>query len=202
MSVTDDGKSLKIRWSNDNHESTYDLAWLQSHAYNPRIEPPAPAKRPKKLWGASIADKLPIVQYDEVMSSEEGLAKWLENMDVYGIAFVDGTPPTPEATEALGRRVSFIRETHYGGFWDFTANLEHGDTAYTTLGLPAHTDTTYFSDPIGLQLFHLLEHRGTGGSSLYVDGFYVAEKLRKLHPWAYETLTTFPVTAHSAGDPT
>lgn len=67
-------------------------------------------------------------------------------------------PPTPTDTEALIRRIAFIRETHYGGFWDFTSDLAHGDTAYTDLALQAHTDTTYFTDPAGLQMFHLLSH--------------------------------------------
>ena len=31
-----------------------------------------------------------------------------------------------------------------GTFWDFTSDLAKGDTAYTTLALGAHTDTTYF----------------------------------------------------------
>jgi len=38
---------------------------------------------------------------------------------------------------------------HSGGFWDFTSDLGHGDTAYTDLALGAHTDTTYFTDPVG-----------------------------------------------------
>lgn len=66
--------------------------------------------------------------------------------DTYGFCLVSGIPGTPEATEALIRRIAFIRETHYGGFWDFTANLEHGDLAYSDVRLEAHTDTTYFSD--------------------------------------------------------
>lgn len=66
--------------------------------------------------------------------------------DVYGFCFIEGIPHTPEATEALIRRIAFIRETHYGGFWDFTANLEHGDLAYSEVRLEAHTDTTYFTD--------------------------------------------------------
>lgn len=31
-----------------------------------------------------------------------------------------------------------------GLFWDFTSDLAKGDTAYTTMALGAHTDTTYF----------------------------------------------------------
>ncbi|KAJ3293393.1 hypothetical protein HDU76_007046 [Blyttiomyces sp. JEL0837] len=141
------------------------------------------------------------VPYDDVMAGDSGLAKWLENIDTYGIGFVSGVPPTPEATEALGRRISFIRETHYGTFWDFTANNAHGDTAYTSIALPAHTDTTYFTDPIGLQLFQLLEHKGQGGKSLYVDGFHVAQELKSKNPHAYEILSKYRIPTHSAGDP-
>lgn len=31
-----------------------------------------------------------------------------------------------------------------GTFWDFTSDLAKGDTAYTTMALGAHTDTTYY----------------------------------------------------------
>lgn len=66
--------------------------------------------------------------------------------DIYGFCFVTGVPATPEATEALVRRIAFIRETHYGAFWDFAADLAHGDLAYSDVLLRAHTDTTYFND--------------------------------------------------------
>ena len=37
-----------------------------------------------------------------------------------------------------------------GTFWDFTSDLAKGDTAYTTLALGAHTDTTYFVCSVGV----------------------------------------------------
>jgi trimethyllysine dioxygenase len=44
--------------------------------------------------------------------------------------------------------------------------------AYTSLALGAHTDNTYFNEPAGLQMFHLLSHtEGEGGESLLVDGY-------------------------------
>jgi hypothetical protein len=36
------------------------------------------------------------------------------------------------------------RELADGGFYDFTADLNKGDMAYTNEALPAHTDNTYF----------------------------------------------------------
>ena len=88
-----------------------------------------------------------------------------------------------------------------GTFWDFTSDLSHSDTAYTTLALPAHTDTTYFTDPCGLQLFHLLSHTGgSGGASLLVDGFRCASILKDEDPEAYKTLSEFRVPSHCSGN--
>ncbi|KAG0294687.1 hypothetical protein BGZ98_001687 [Dissophora globulifera] len=86
------------------------------------------------------------------------------------------------------------------GFWDFTSDLGHGDTAYTDLALGAHTDTTYFTDPVGLQMLHLLHHDGEGGDSLLVDGFHCAKVLKEKHPQSYKTLSEIRVPSHSAGD--
>jgi trimethyllysine dioxygenase len=131
-------------------------------------------------------------------------------------------PATPEETETLIRRIAPIRDTHCmsspkkpvvwretkltipdGGFWDFTSNMSHGDLAYSTEGLPAHTDTTYFTDPAGLQIFHMLSHPppGEGGTSLLVDGFYAANLLRELSPTSYATLSRLRIPAHASGTP-
>jgi trimethyllysine dioxygenase len=68
------------------------------------------------------------------------------------------------------------------------------------MALPPHTDTTYFTHPVGLQFFHLLRHDGQGGEQSYVDGFRVALQLKEQAPWAFDLLTTLRVKAHSAGD--
>jgi len=74
--------------------------------------------------------------------------------------------------------------------------MSHGDLAYSTQALPAHTDTTYFTDPAGLQIFHQLHHDGDGGESLLVDGFYVASQLSKR---SYDTLTRLSIPSHASG---
>jgi len=193
---------LTVIWDNDEHKSVYDWAWLKNHSYNPPLQDKVDLSPQKPiLWDAEIAENPPIVQYEDAMSTQSGLAKWLQNIEVYGFSFVDGVPVSLEATEQLARRICFIRESHYAaGIWDFTSNLAHADTAYTDLALNAHTDTTYFSDPVGLQMFHKLEFDGTGGESLFVDGFKVAQSLKEKYPEAYETLSTLRIPTHSAGD--
>ncbi|KAI9840536.1 MAG: 26S proteasome regulatory subunit 6A [Sclerophora amabilis] len=119
----------------------------------------------------------------------------------HGFCYVEGCPVSPEKTQELLERIAFIRTTHYGGFWDFTSDLASKDTAYTSLGLGAHTDTAYFSDPAGLQMFHLLSHTdGEGGKSLLVDGYAAAQRLKEHAPGAYEMLSRIPVPYHSSGN--
>ncbi|KAI8803500.1 trimethyllysine dioxygenase [Cladochytrium replicatum] len=200
MTLSPDGNTVRINWTHGDHVSEYPLEWLREHSYDPPVRTQTALNRPKHLWGSELGHKLPTVCFEEVMKGEKGLGKWLELIDVYGIAFVDGVPASEEGTRTVTERIAFIRESHYGTLWSFTNDLEHGDTAYTDLALPAHTDTTYFTDPVGLQLFHVIEFEGTGGDSLYVDGFQVAQQLKETAPEHYDTLSRIPIPTHSAGD--
>lgn len=75
------------------------------------------------------------------------------------------------------------------------------DSAYTSLAPAAHTDNTYFTDPAGLQTFHILSHtNGSGGASLLVDGFRAAEILRSESPDAFQDLCSIKINAHSSGN--
>lgn len=133
---------------------------------------------------------------------------------------MDETPyDSPDATQKLLEHIAFIRVTHYGGFYDFIPDLAMADTAYTNLALPAHTDTTYFSDPAGLQAFHLLSHKAPppssepaasssgqngevlGGASLLVDGFNAARALRAQDPHAFRVLSSVRLPWHASGNP-
>ncbi|MCJ1350579.1 MAG: hypothetical protein MMC33_000560 [Icmadophila ericetorum] len=214
---------LPISASNGNpvgangHQSHYKWSWLRARidTKDPEAieyskfsifkESLALTNRRPSLWDYNIAVDPPTVEYEEVMHTDEGVAKWTSLIRQYGFSYISNTPPTPSATQSLLERIAFIRLTHYGGFWDFTSDLSLKDTAYTTLPLPAHTDTTYFTEPCRLQLFHLLSHTsgtesGIGGSSLLVDGFHAASILKCESPEAYQILSTYPVPAHASGN--
>lgn len=99
--VADDAQAqLTITWSHDNHQSILPLAWLRHHAYAPRLVK-KPETRRKVLWNASLAEALPVTKFEDVMTSDEGLAHWLYNLDVYGFGIVDGCPPTPDVSPSL-----------------------------------------------------------------------------------------------------
>jgi trimethyllysine dioxygenase len=140
------------------------------------------------------------VPYESVINGDEGVADWLRRVAVYGFCIVEGTPVTVEASRDLIRRVGYIRETIFGGFWDFQADLSRADTAYTNLELLPHTDGTYSHDAPGLQLLHCLAFDGTGGESTMVDGFRIADELRTDEPGHYDVLSSVVVPGQYIGD--
>jgi trimethyllysine dioxygenase len=114
---------------------------------------------------------------------------------------VEGIEATPVATENLLLSIGPIRNTHYGGFYDFTSDLSSKDTAYTSESLEPHTDNTYFTEAAGLQALHLLSHTdGEGGESSLVDGFMAATRLFEDDRAAYAMLSKNAVYAHASGN--
>ncbi|KAG6065559.1 hypothetical protein E4U32_007168 [Claviceps aff. humidiphila group G2b] len=166
------------------------------------------------LWSSSITDNLPKLDYDSVMDRTKvtGMMDLTNLIQTYGFVFVTDSPKTPEATEELLKAIGPIRNTHYGGFYDFVPDLAKADTAYTNQALAAHTDTTYFTDPVGLQAFHLLSHTPPpnktgeeeallGGQSLLVDGFHACAIMKREHPAEYKLLREVRIPWHASGNP-
>ncbi|WVQ75444.1 trimethyllysine dioxygenase [Cryptococcus sp. DSM 104548] len=200
-----DGQGLRVSWSTlEPHESFFPIEFLKRASYDPPI--PRIEQDERILWSSKIAASPPSVSYNGIMDSqveqsETSILKLLNKVHDFGFCFVTDVPATSEDTKALIENIAPIRHTHYGGFWSFTADLSHGDLAYSAEALPAHTDTTYFTDPAGLQIFHLLSHPppGTGGTTLLVDGFYTASLLSAIHPESYNTLSRLAIPAHASG---
>ncbi|KAM6911491.1 trimethyllysine dioxygenase, mitochondrial [Lycodopsis pacificus] len=182
---------LVLTWPGG-HVSKYDLSWLAENSYEAKKQSTV---QPRVLWNSDIYKNAnaPSAKWDTFMSSDEEVKKFLQNYLLYGIAFVDDVPATVEATEAVTQRVSLIRETTYGRMWSFTSDFSRGDSAYSQLALDRHTDTSYFQEPCGIQVFHCLRHEGTGGRTLLVDGFYAAEKVRQQSPESFELLARVPI---------
>lgn len=195
ISIAANAPELEIEWSGDEaHVSSFDAAWLRDAT---RL---APASAPEPfLWDAArLGDAVPHVAYDALMAPGECgdrvLKDWLEQIERFGFAFVEGTPATPEATQAVARRAAYIRETIFGGYYDFTANMEHKDTAYTSMAIGPHTDGTYSFDAPGYQMFHCLGLDCVGGDSVLVDGFEIAAIMQRELPDLYRVLTEVEVT--------
>ncbi|KAJ9612762.1 hypothetical protein H2204_014931 [Knufia peltigerae] len=213
-------EGLQVTWPAE-HKSLYPWSWLETHPpftqSSSKSSSSASAKTskraPSRHWTPVLptTSPMPKVDYGAIMSSSSprGLESFLSAIHDTGLCFIPGTPADPASTQSLIERIAHIRATHYGGFWDFTSEVNPIDTAYTNDPLPPHTDTTYFTDPAGLQLFHLLSHTsiadpskpGTGGESTFVDGFAAAAHLYDKFPQHYHSLATYPIKSAALGAP-
>ncbi|RAL09924.1 putative trimethyllysine dioxygenase TmlH [Aspergillus homomorphus CBS 101889] len=205
-SVTYATYGLKVEWS-DGHLGLYPYPWLRAYGSKRPVTVPIAAvhtvkPRPYEAYALKAEFRpYPTVSFEDVMSSDNGVLRWLDRIHIFGFCFVKDMPANPASTEELLKRISFIRPTHYGAFWDFTADMTFKDSAYTNEALGAHTDNTYFTDPARLQLFHLLSHQGgAGGATLLVDGFKAAEAMRKENKPNYMAFMRTTQPYHSSGN--
>ncbi|KAJ3562070.1 hypothetical protein NPX13_g8703 [Xylaria arbuscula] len=199
---------LEIQWSNDSHVSFYSWDFLKIYITGER---PAPENVPLEFFGASGPSNSSI-EYGEFAKDEtKAVGRLTDMIKRKGLALVTGVPcDSPEPTKTLLEMIAFIRVTHYGGFWVFEPDLEIADTAYTNEYLPLHTDNTYFTDPAGIQAFHLLKHTGPnaqegsggdlGGRSTLLDAFHAARILREESPEAFKALLRFGLPFHASGN--
>ena len=189
IAVTEEGRALQVRWLPDGRVSCYQAQFLAALRPDPETMP-----ADRLLWdGTSIAAQVPEVGYAGLMAQDAVLLALLENVDRYGFCVVAGVPATPQATCAVAERVAYIRMTIFGGYYDFTANLAHKDTAYTSMAIGPHTDGTYSLDAPGYQLFHCLAAECSGGDNVLIDGFRIGQIMRREHAEDYALLSTVQI---------
>jgi trimethyllysine dioxygenase len=186
IELVEEGRALQVQWLQDGRLSRYDAQFLAGLRADPEVLPAA-----RSPWdGASIAANIPQVEYAELMAQDAVLLAFLEQVDRYGFCMVEGVPGTPQATCAVAERIAYIRMTIFGGYYDFTANLEHKDTAYTSMAIGPHTDGTYSLDAPGYQIFHCLAAECSGGENLLIDGFKIGQIMRGEYAEDYQVLST------------
>ena len=178
------GEWLDIGW-NDGHRSRFGIESL--------TQPHPPTTGPRTLWTAADAPLTPL-DGGRVMHSDAALETMLSQVNAKGYARITGLPPEPGVLPQLVDRFGQIRETNYGRVFDVRTQSDPTNLAYTGLGLAAHTDNPYREPPPAIQLLHCIRSSSTGGETILVDGFAVAERMRRGHATMFSLLRRVPVT--------
>lgn len=196
--VSEDGAALEIAWTTEESVSYFPATFLKAVANRA-----SPKTLSRISWARADWEQWdwPALAYDAVMTEEAALASWIGLLERFGFAFAEACPATADATEAFAKQIAgYIRQSIFGGFWGFSADLAYKDTAYTSMAIGPHTDGTYSFDPPGYQMFHCLEFDGQGGESTLVDGVRIAERLRAERPDLFKVLCDLEVPAQYIGD--
>lgn len=187
---------LRVTWRGNDHISIYNPGWLYTHSGLKQ-----PHQNERILWAAEDLKKPPTFDGPSAMINDDTLYDVLTTVDRYGIARLRGLPTTKNTVEKFANRIGSIRETHFERIFNVLSRPDADSNAYTSAELSAHTDIPTRETPPGLQLLHCLIAEAKGGESVMVDGFRIAEDIRKDYPEIFENLSTVKWTfANRAGE--
>lgn len=157
---------------------------------------PRPAMRPT-IWHRPADVAITRGEVDAVLEDDDALRRWVDDIGRFGYGVLGGFRGGHDEVAALAARIGRPMSTIFGTTWDLASDVaHHDDTAYTQTFLAPHTDGTYMDHAPRLQVFCCTERDGTGGESVIVDAFALAEALRDEQPADFDVLSTVHVPGH------
>ena len=111
------------------------------------------------LWNRSTVNQLnlePIV--NSQLSNDETIREVFQRLFRYGFVKIEQVPVNRESTLAVAEKLFYrVCNTVFGkGLWEIGNNFDHKDTGYTNASLELHTDTTYFTEAVGLVSYFII----------------------------------------------
>ena len=181
--------TLKIIWSEGNHNSIFKLKWLRDFCYTKKNQRPYVPYY--KLWDSKIVNKTKILKHDykKIITNEKELKRWLQTLHLYGITIIQNAPTQNKSCFKILDKIGKRRETFFGTPFEVINIPKPNNQAYTADALANHSDLPYYEYVPGYQFLHCLVNDAKGGSSTAVDGFAVANFLKKNHAKKYKLLT-------------
>ena len=194
--LSDSGDSLVLTWPDLEGEACYEAKFLADFATSAdpmRMPTPQP-------WNAAGLDPEAVRLSYQDFSADGGVALLLQRLLAHGFAVLTDTPRHLDSVTGVAESIGYVRQTIFGGLFEFEANEDMADSAYTPKELRPHTDGTYSHDAPGVQLLLCVDYDAEGGESIMVDGAAIAAELETRQPEIYNDLTRIGVTGVYKGD--
>ena len=190
--VAIEDKALVIDWEADApHRTVLDASWLADH--RPGRRAPDPADIEAVSWGSEFLEHLPRHSTDDLLTSGSAMRDWLIALRRDGLSVLTGLADSEEAGIDFGKTIGFLRRTNFGETFRVETKPDPNNLAYTSHALPLHTDLPNQEMPPGFQFLHCVRNEATGGGSVFLDSFRIAERLRDTDPRAFTLLSTMPI---------
>ncbi len=192
--IIENGKQIEILWPDLKKPVTYSYDFLLSNSLNSKTK-----KNNLKLWKENELNDEIFIDFETVQSNE-GFKKFLKILYQYGFSVVKNCKSEISSVENIASKIGYVRNSIFGGLWSFESNEDRADSSYTQEELRPHTDATYSNDAPGLQLLLCCEYKAKGGDSIMVDGFKIAEIIKKENKELFEVLSKTNVKGNYIGD--
>ena len=192
--IIENGKYLKIIWPDLQKPVIYSYEFLFNNSLNNKSK-----INSLKLWKEKEINDQIFIDF-EIVQSELGFKNFLKQLYQYGFSVVTNCKIEISSVESIANKIGYVRNSIFGGLWSFESNEDRADSSYTQEELRPHTDATYSNDAPGLQLLLCCEYNANGGDSIMVDGFKIAEIIKKENKELFEILSTTNVKGNYIGD--
>ena len=150
------------------------------------------------LWNSKLKKK-PTIKYKEDIFETKLMYHTLQNFYKYGFVIFKKVPTKDNYILKFAKSIGTVRSTNFGKSFKVKSINKPIDLAYTSIGLTPHTDNPYRKPIPCIQLLHCLENKVKGGLSTLVDGFAVADYLKKNYLDIFEILTKIKVRFRFVG---
>ena len=192
--IKDNGKSIDILWSDLRKPINYSKEFLEKNIINLKK-----SKSLVNLWKAKEINKKVYIDFNDAVS-KNGFKKLLKNIYSYGFSVITNCQKNLGSVEKITKKIGYVRQSIFGGLWSFESNKDMADSAYTQNELRPHTDSTYSYDAPGLQLLLCSKYIAEGGESILVDGFKIADEIKKKNKELFKILSSVEVKGQYFGD--
>jgi len=193
--------NVSITFQPENKTIDYPINWLIENCYDQEQPCSRSWAAPKVItWDQTLANDIPTADYHTLQSNRSELKTWLHKVAQYGFAKVENGPVESLSLMSIVELFGYVRETNYGRHFEVRTKLNANNLAYTGMALQAHTDNPY-RDPVpSLQILYCLQSSTDGGQSMVVDGFHIAEQLRKENQAWFDVLSRYCARFEYVGD--
>ena len=140
------------------------------------------------LWDSNLKQK-PEIDYEENIFEKKIMYDLLQDFYKYGFVIFKNVPTEDNYIVKFANSIGTIRPTNFGESFSVKSVPKPNDLAYTSIALTPHTDNPYRKPIPCIQLLHCIENQVKGGLSTLVDGFAVADYLKKKYPELFKILT-------------
>ena len=198
----DENSKVSLVFGPDGKQTEFPIQWLKENAYDGHESHADTGWLPENTitWDAGLNDSVPTSDFIEITKDNEKLGEWLSAIKRYGFAKLVNGPVENGALTKVADLFGYIRETNYGRWFEVRTEVNPTNLAFTGLGLQAHTDNPY-RDPVPtLQILYCLENSAEGGDSMVVDGFKIAQTLKREMPEGFDALANYCARFEYAGE--
>ena len=191
--IKKENNNLIIHWSENYHISKYDLKWLRNHCYTNNNNHRTICKH--IFWKNTLKSKLQLISFnfDHLINHKKKFIRWLELLSSYGVTIIKNSPTNSNSAFKLLNKIGHHRETFFGTPFEVVNIPKPNNQAYTSDALSNHTDLPYYEYVPGYQFLHCLKNTVKGGNSTIVDGFSIANYIKKSEKEIFNILTNTEV---------